>query len=522
MAAAAPAAHGRRAAPPSTSHDELRAQIAAIAATRDGASAPPLTFPSAETPGKTWRLRKVRPLGKGSFGLASLVEDLDSPGPHRQRYVIKEISLAAMPDEKTRKGLAKEIDILRRVNHPNIVRYLDCHYDRSTVTILMEHCDGGDLQGLIHAANQRSPTKGVTEPEVWSVLVQLCMALKHLHFDHRILHRDLKPGNVFLTKEGIVKVGDFGVSTVLSQSVDFARTFCGSPYYLAPELVQEFPYNGKADLWSLGCVLYEVMARGERPFKGKGLAQLLQAIIHCRFVPIDDVVAEALSPHSQARMPPPPSAPFSGELRRVIPLLLRKDPDARASIPRLLRLLSPARVKTLLHPRLTTTPEYCRQFGWAQATPPRSVSPTRRGDSPGQPHGAGAPSSSPSTSPGATRTTLGITIASTATDAPLSADATATEPLPRSDTRPFADSVPDESPGVPASPLVATGASWDGGVESMIALGPDDADDEYADDFEEAADDDAETEARVYAQWAVNSAFGASGFDAGSGSSAAS
>jgi serine/threonine protein kinase len=330
--------------------------VSASSATTSGENDP---RPRSEPLPYVWELKRVRVLGRGTYGIASLVEvvsPLPSWFPHdvlrsspngfgrryggrvaRPQLVIKEIHLDTCPRED-REALFREINILKAVQHPNIVRYIDSAIDpcKNLMQILMEFCDGGDMCCLIDAANRRSPTKGLSEPEVWSVFIQLLMALKCLHFEHRVIHRDLKPQNIFLTTQGILKVGDFGVSAVLAQTSDTARTFCGSPYYLAPEICEERPYNGKADLWALGVVLYELMAYGERPFKGDTLPALITDICTGVYTPIDEVV-DCLQA-GEYQKPDAVRTGFGPELRRIVGLLLQHDPDKRASIIRLLRL----------------------------------------------------------------------------------------------------------------------------------------------------------------------------------------
>ena len=110
------------------------------------------------------------------------------------------------------------------------------------------------------------------------------MAIKHLH-DRKILHRDLKSQNIFLTKNGIVKLGDFGIAKVLSHTKENVQTIVGTPYYLSPEIVENNPYNYKSDIWSLGILLYEMCAL-QPPFNGTSLHMLALRIVKGSYDPI--------------------------------------------------------------------------------------------------------------------------------------------------------------------------------------------------------------------------------------------
>ncbi|XP_022786792.1 serine/threonine-protein kinase Nek5-like [Stylophora pistillata] len=115
------------------------------------------------------------------------------------------------------------------------------------------------------------------EDQVLDYFVQICLGLKHVH-DRKILHRDLKSQNIFLTKNGIVKLGDFGIARVLHSTMELARTCIGTPYYLSPEICENKPYNNKSDIWSLGCVLYELLTL-KHAFEAGNMKNLVLKII---------------------------------------------------------------------------------------------------------------------------------------------------------------------------------------------------------------------------------------------------
>jgi len=126
------------------------------------------------------------------------------------------------------------------------------------------------------------------------IFVQICLAMKHVH-DRNILHRDLKSQNIFLTSKGIVKLGDFGIAKVLDASEDQARTQIGTPYYLSPEICESRPYGRQSDMWSLGVVLYELLAL-ELPFQANSMPALVHRIVSVepKFEPIS-IYSEALT-----------------------------------------------------------------------------------------------------------------------------------------------------------------------------------------------------------------------------------
>ncbi|XP_017651523.1 serine/threonine-protein kinase Nek2 isoform X2 [Nannospalax galili] len=177
--------------------------------------------------------------------------------------VWKELDYGSMT-EAEKQMLVSEVNLLRELKHPNIVRYYDRIIDRTSTTlyIVMEYCEGGDLASVI--------TKGTKERQyldedfVLRVMTQLTLALKECHRrsdgGHIVLHRDLKPANVFLDGKQNVKLGDFGLARILSHDTSFARTFVGTPYYMSPEQMSRMSYNEKSDIWSLGCLLYELCA----------------------------------------------------------------------------------------------------------------------------------------------------------------------------------------------------------------------------------------------------------------------
>ena len=198
------------------------------------------------------------------------------------------------PAERHHQRATAEAACLRRLQHPHIVRYLDAWIEEGrgawcqALCIAMEHCEAGDLGTVIAEARQRRCR--ISNADVNSYAMQLLHALKYAH-RNKVLHRDLKPNNIFMRSAGHAVIGDFGIARSLNYTQEMARTRIGTPYYVAPEVVRGVPYNAKADVWSFGVILYEVMML-RRPFDvrsssgrspcngGGGLQELYDAITH--------------------------------------------------------------------------------------------------------------------------------------------------------------------------------------------------------------------------------------------------
>ncbi|KAM8889651.1 serine/threonine-protein kinase Nek1 isoform 2-T2 [Synchiropus picturatus] len=247
------------------------------------------------------KYEKIRKIGQGSFGRATLVKSKTDG----RNYVIKEICISGM-SSKERQESRNEVAVLANMSHPNIVQYKESFEEGGSLYIVMDYCEGGDLFKKINSQ------KGVQFPEeqILDWFVQICLALKHVH-DRKILHRDIKSQNIFLTKEGTVQLGDFGIARVLNSTVELARTCIGTPYYLSPEICENKPYNNKSDIWALGCVLYE-MCTLKHAFEAGNMKNLVLKIIRGTY--------------------PPVSIHYSHDLRSLLALLFKRNPRERPSV----------------------------------------------------------------------------------------------------------------------------------------------------------------------------------------------
>ncbi|KAK3262914.1 hypothetical protein CYMTET_28260 [Cymbomonas tetramitiformis] len=222
-----------------------------------------------------------RLIGSGKQGQVFLAKFKKST----RKCVVKKMSLwGVSPKEKEK--MLREAEILEEAwRHPNIVRYLGTYEEENALCIVLEACQGGTLHDTLHGSD--GPKAVITKeplPEeiIMHWLVQLLLALKHLHELH-IMHRDLKPANVLLSKNmRVIKLGDFGIAKQLDDTCDLAQTVVGTPYYMPPELLNGEPYTYAADMWSLGCVAYE-MAAQRRAFTSGSLPFLVMQITRCNY-----------------------------------------------------------------------------------------------------------------------------------------------------------------------------------------------------------------------------------------------
>lgn len=316
-------------------------------------SAEELHFPASSLYHLPWHLYRYGILGKGSFGCATLYSNVPlihnsqsaattsstfTPPPASSlAVVVKDVNLQTMMcRELEMEALQNEVRALQKVKgHPHMVQLCDYHQDDRGMMayIITEYCEGGDVSrvletvkttGAYPAAQTSSPsgTQFLPEAVVASYLIQVSVALHYLHNEMAMLHRDLKPQNLFLLSDGMtIRLGDFGVAAFLDAVGGAAKETCGSPFYMAPEVCQEIAYGAAADVWSLGVLLYECMAL-TRPFSAATAPALTQLILKGKCTPL----AQRFSP-----------APFSSALMDLVMSMLSVNPQGRPTIRRILR-----------------------------------------------------------------------------------------------------------------------------------------------------------------------------------------
>eukprot|EP00434_Breviolum_minutum_P024451 symbB.v1.2.021594.t1/scaffold1874.1/size97541/2 len=251
--------------------------------------------------------RRLRLLGQGSFGKAFLARDLSN----NELVVMKQVRVEKM-DAKARDTAVREAVALRRVRHPNVVRFRQVFVRSGWLCLVMDFADGGDLCA---AVKERAKSGELFEESaVLECFSQVADAVRYVHAQ-KMVHRDIKSRNVFLCRTGQALLGDFGLVRLLETTCELAHTRVGTPYYLSPEIIRKQPYNYKTDVWSLGVLLYE-MAALRRPFMGT-LETLPKIIIAGDYDPL-------------------PSH-FSLELKSLVSRLLAVDPEQRLNLAEALK-----------------------------------------------------------------------------------------------------------------------------------------------------------------------------------------
>ena len=248
-------------------------------------------------------------LGVGSYGTVYKVCKKTTG----KIYVIKQISLLGLT-EKEILEYKSEAKLLSSIKSNYVVKYFDSFIDNHNLNILMEYCDGGDLYQYLEK-NKKKKIK-LKEKTIWQIFIQMLIGLNSIH-KKKILHRDIKSQNIFLTKNLDIKIGDLGVSKKLIQT-NFAKTFIGTPYYLSPEICMEKPYNDKSDVWAIGCILYE-LCTFNYPFNAKSQGALLLKILNSQPEKIDNNY-------------------YSKDLQNMINLLLNKNYELRPSCRDILKM----------------------------------------------------------------------------------------------------------------------------------------------------------------------------------------
>jgi len=194
----------------------------------------------------------IKELGKGGFGNVFQVLSKSE----NKYYALKKIPIKGEKNEQII-NFQNEADILSKFNSNNIVKYYDSYQDNNNIYILMEFCDGENLRHLIN--KQKANNILIEENILIKIIKQICIGIKEIH-NKKIIHRDLKPENIFMNENMDIKIGDFGLSKQFDSYKTHYNTTkkAGTDYYLPPEIIYKGIYSEKSDIWSLGCIIYEL------------------------------------------------------------------------------------------------------------------------------------------------------------------------------------------------------------------------------------------------------------------------
>lgn len=211
------------------------------------------------------------PKKQGGFALCYEILDIQT----QDVYAAKVVSKKMMMKHNQKEKMKQEIKIHQSLSHPNVVRFLSCFDDDKNVYIVLELCKQRSMMEL----HKRRPT--VTVAECRFYIHQILEGVKYLH-DNQIIHRDLKLGNLFLNDKLNVKIGDFGLAALIEFVGERKQTLCGTPNYIAPEILQKSGHSYEVDIWSIGCIMYTLLV-GQPPFETKTLKDTYSKIRKCDY-----------------------------------------------------------------------------------------------------------------------------------------------------------------------------------------------------------------------------------------------
>ncbi|XP_063372982.1 serine/threonine-protein kinase polo [Cydia amplana] len=215
--------------------------------------------------------QRLRFFGKGGFAKCYEIQHTGTKEVFAGKIVPKSMMTKSSHKEK----MAQEISIHRSLSHKHVVGFHSFFEDVSNIYIVLELCKRRSMMEL------HKRRKAITEPETRFFMHQILEGVRYLH-SHRIIHRDLKLGNLFLNDELLVKIGDFGLAARIEFDGERKQTVCGTPNYIAPEILTRKGHSLEVDIWSLGCIMYTLLV-GKPPFETSSLKDTYKRIKECEY-----------------------------------------------------------------------------------------------------------------------------------------------------------------------------------------------------------------------------------------------
>ncbi|KAI3384445.1 hypothetical protein SNEBB_001280 [Seison nebaliae] len=247
---------------------------------------------------------KMNFLGRGGFAKCFEFKNLTDG----KIVAGKVVSKAHLEKQTQHDKILQEIEIHKCLNHDHIVKFYSCFEDRANLYLILELCSKRSLMEM-HKRRRK-----ITEYETRYFLLQLISGIQYLH-NERIIHRDLKLGNIFINDEMNLKIGDFGLATLMQSRSKKKKTLCGTPNYIAPEVLTKSGHGFEADIWSLGCIMY-VLLIGKPPFETTSLKDTYDRIKRCVYERPTTISSEAENLISMMLSLSPELRPVASSLKR--------------------------------------------------------------------------------------------------------------------------------------------------------------------------------------------------------------
>mmetsp|Transcript_26665 Transcript_26665/g.48000 ORF Transcript_26665/g.48000 Transcript_26665/m.48000 type:complete len:740 (-) Transcript_26665:25-2244(-) len=258
----------------------------------------------------------VEVIGKGGYGVVYEAKRGDN------KYALKELPLneGELTGREHAEELRHEVEIFKSLQHPSITKYYTSFVEDGCLYIVMELVEGLSMADFINSLREKQ--QKLVEGKIWRLFIELVAALRYLHVDKKVIHRDMSPSNIMVTRDLHIKIADFGLAKSRgTQSSGVMNTFVGTISYSCPEIVQSKPYNDKADIWSLGVVMYELITL-KQPFAGENPLAIASQIVEEDYEPLTTEHASPL-------------------LLQIVRLCMTVNPDERPDASSLCQMIGP-------------------------------------------------------------------------------------------------------------------------------------------------------------------------------------